>query len=146
MNPSSPEGRTAPGANAPQAAGKILVMDDEESIRQVLGHILRQLGYTVETTPDGASAVHLVERDQAAGAPFNAAILDLTVPGGLGAREIAAPLKRLQPSLVLIASSGYTLDPFVSHHVQLGFAAFLPKPYTVAQVSDLLESLVSPAE
>ncbi len=77
--------------------GRLLVMDDEPGLRHLLEKILNGLGYEVETAGDGAEAIARYERAKASGRAFDAALLDLTVRGGMGGIETAARLKQLDP-------------------------------------------------
>jgi len=75
--------------------GKILVMDDEDSIREVATAMLRALGYTAAAAKDGAEALKVYEEGMRTGDPFDAVIMDLTVPGGMGGREATEKLLRI---------------------------------------------------
>lgn len=79
--------------------------------------------------PEGQDAAdRYAEAARAAGHPFSAAILDLTVPGGLGGKEAAELILRVDPGACLIASSGYSDDPVMAAPTAFGFSAALPKP------------------
>ena len=84
----------------------------------------------------------MYEAAQKAGRGFDAALLDLTVGGGMGGVEAASKLKELDPSATLIASSGYSNAPVMSNHRKYGFDDVLPKPWTVAQLSDVLRRVL----
>ncbi len=84
--------------------GRILVMDDEEAIRRLLGLMMQQLGYEVQCASDGAEAVELFKRATVSGHGFDGVLLDLTVPGRMGGKEAAAELRRIDPSAKLIVS------------------------------------------
>ncbi len=127
-----------------KGSGRILVMDDDQVIRSLASTIANHLGYQVETVADGAAAVALYVERYRAGTPFDAAILDLTVPGGIGGREAAHRILAVDPSARLIASSGYTNDDVMARPEQHGFAGILPKPYRLAEFSQTLAAVLDP--
>ena len=96
---------------------------------------------------DGAEAIDLYEAANASGRGFDAVLLDLTVSGGMGGVETARRLKELDPSAKLIASSGYSDGPVMASFREYGFDDVLPKPWTVAQLSEVFRRvLVADAE
>ena len=121
---------------------RILVMDDEEALRNLLKAVLTKLGYEVQTARDGAEAIALYEAAKAAGRGFDAVLLDLTVSGGMGGMEAAAKLKELDPSSKLIVSSGYSDAAVMSDFARYGFDAVIPKPWTATQVSEVFRRVL----
>jgi signal transduction histidine kinase/ActR/RegA family two-component response regulator len=121
---------------------RLLVMDDEETLCTLFKAVLSQLGYVVQTAGDGAEAVALYQAAKAAGAGFDAVLLDLTVLGGMGGMEAAARLKQLDPTAKLIVSSGYSDAPVMSHFSDYGFDAVILKPWTVKEISDVLRRVL----
>jgi signal transduction histidine kinase len=95
-------------------SGRILVMDDEEMIRDLLRQLLERLGYTVECVQDGAEAVAVYQRAQTAGQPFAAVILDYTIPGGMGGLETLTRLRAIDPQVTALISSGYANNPVMA--------------------------------
>ncbi len=126
-------------------AGSVLIMDDDEVIRSLASTIAAYLGYEVETSQDGAEAVTRYTERYRSGAPFDAVILDLTVPGGMGGREAAKRILELDPKARLIASSGYATDDVMAAPEKYGFAGLLPKPYRAAEFQQALRSVLSPS-
>ncbi len=122
--------------------GRILLMDDEEMILEVSSAMLKRLGYDVWTSPDGASALEIYRQAAAEGNPFDAVILDLTVPGGLGAKETIGPLLQINPQARVIVSSGFADDPSLTDFPSFGFAGFLPKPYNLTQLSAVMHKVL----
>lgn len=114
----------------PCPGGRILMMDDEVTILGFARRMLESAGYEVETAPDGEEAIRLFTVAQRAGRPFDVVILDLTVPGGLGGKETFQRLRKLQPDVCAIVSSGYSTDQIMAQFRTLGFAGVVPKPYT----------------
>jgi len=125
-----------------RAGGKVLVMDDEEIIRTMLNNMLYLAGYQVELTSDGAEALEKYTGAMKAGEPFDAVIMDLTIPGGMGGKETIKKLKDIDPSAKAIVSSGYATDPIMSEYKKYGFSAVIAKPYSVKQVKETLQSLI----
>jgi PAS domain S-box-containing protein len=123
-------------------AGRILAMDDEEAIRELLSEILAILGYEAVCTRDGAEAVAAYENAHAAGQPFAAVILDITVPGGLGGKEAMAHLRAIDPQVKAIISSGYANDPIMANFAQYGFSGVVTKPYTVERLQQTLQRVI----
>jgi len=125
----------------PAANGRVLILDDEEFIREIAAEILAYLGFAVESCADGKEAVTLFKAARARNAPFNAVILDLTVPGGMGGKEVASRLLRIDPNAVLIVSSGYSNDPVVANCRQYGFSGAIIKPFDVETLAAEFERL-----
>ncbi|MFA5203403.1 MAG: PAS domain S-box protein [Lentisphaeria bacterium] len=122
--------------------GAILVMDDEPFIHHICTRILETAGFTVTCTANGEEAVAAFRAAREASQPFALVILDLTVPGGKGGRDTIAELRRLDPQVLGIVSSGYADDPVMAHPQQYGFAGALPKPYTQAELLARVQSLL----
>lgn len=123
-------------------SGSILVMDDDPSIHGVFRASLAELGYEVEIVEDGEAALRSWFSAMAEGRPFDAVIMDLTVPGGMGGKEAMAELRRRDPDAVGIVISGYSKDPVMSDCQASGFAGALPKPFNVANLGKLLRRVV----
>jgi len=121
---------------------KILLMDDEFSILQVADDILQSLGYKVEFAQDGSEAIKLYQKAMQEGRPFDAVILDLTVPGGMGGIEAVRQLLKIDPNVKTIVSSGYANDPVMARYTDHGFKDVITKPYGVNKLSDVLVRLL----
>lgn len=123
--------------------GKILVMDDEEYVRDVAGQMLTKIGHDVEYAKDGSEALELYKKARESGKPFDAVILDLTVRGGMGGEETIKKLLEIDPGVRTIVSSGYSNDPVISNYKQFGFRGILNKPYKIYEVKKIIyEALV----
>lgn len=128
------------------AHGRLLVMDDEEELLQIIGEMLTTFGYEVETVRDGAEAIDRYLRAKTEGRPFDAVIMDLTVPNGMGGREAITRLREHDPNVRAIVSSGYSLDPVMANYRQYGFCGIIPKPYRMQELRQELENVLkSPA-
>jgi signal transduction histidine kinase/ActR/RegA family two-component response regulator len=125
--------RTAP-LSAATGSARILFMDDEETIRRLGASILGRVGYDVKTVNDGAEAVREYAAAREAGQPFALVILDLTIPGGMGGRQAVEQLRKLDPDVKAIVSSGYSNDLVLSNYQAHGFQGMVSKPYEIADL------------
>jgi PAS domain S-box-containing protein len=135
--------RTSTRRVEPSAAakGKVLVMDDEEFIRDVAGDLLQALNYDIEFAETGEEAIRLYREGMEAGEFFHAVILDLVVPNGMGGKECIRELREIDPNIKAIVSSGYSNDPVMANHRDYGFQGVLPKPYQLRKLGEALEKL-----
>jgi len=122
--------------------GKILVMDDDETILFTLEKLLAAIGYEVACVHDGEEALRAWREMRAAGTPFAAVLMDLTIPGGLGGRETMERLHAEDPSAKAIAISGYHNDPIMINYRRYGFSAALKKPFRPDELKELLKSML----
>ncbi len=122
--------------------GKILVMDDEEIVREVLGKMLANLGYEAKFAQDGAEAIEKFAAAQQTGDKFEAVILDLTVPGGIGGKDTIRKLLDIDPQVKAIVSSGYSDDPIMANFKAYGFSGVIAKPYKVLDLSEILHDII----
>ena len=122
--------------------GRILLMDDEQVILEVTQEVLNFLGYEVLFAQEGAAAIEIFSRERSAGRPFDLVILDLSVPEGMGGQETFKKLHALDPSAKVIVSSGYTSEPMMTDPKKFGLAGALAKPYRIAEIKTLLETLI----
>jgi PAS domain S-box-containing protein len=126
-----------------RGSGKILVMDDEEMIRDFAKEMLENLGYDVVLAKDGKEAVNLFQAAKHNGTPFAAVFMDITVPGGRGGKEALQEMLTIDPCVKGIVSSGYAQDPIMSHYEKYGFAGVLPKPYNLEEMSRELHRILA---
>jgi PAS domain S-box-containing protein len=126
--------------------GKILVMDDEETIRNVTEKILTELGYEARCASDGAETIALYQDAARSGRPFDAVIMDLTIPGGMGGKEAIRQLLRIDPMVTAIVSSGYSNDPIMSDFEKYGFRGVATKPYRIEKLSWVLHDVLMDAK
>lgn len=134
-------GKASPGLGD-QNCFSVLVMDDEEIITDMTSFILKDLGYLVQTCTRGEEAIELYRTAWEMGSPYSAAIMDLTIPGGMGGSEAAQHILAINPNARLIVSSGYSSDPVMAEYSKFGFCAVLKKPYSEEELSCVLKSVV----
>jgi DNA-binding NtrC family response regulator len=132
-----------PQNGTPQSHKRILVMDDEASILELTSRMLASKGYEVETTKNGNAAVAQYKASKEAGRPFDAVILDLTVPEGMGGFDAFKAIKAFDPDVKAILSTGYCHDPVVVNYQQYGIAGIAPKPYRVRELLGSVERVVT---
>ena len=125
----------------PKGRGRILVMDDERSIRRMVEDALTQFGYEVTAAPDGQAAIDLFSQALTSGKTYDAILLDLTIPGAMGGKEALQHLRKLDPHVKAIVTSGYSDDPIMSDFRAFGFQDILVKPYKIVDLAKSLESL-----
>jgi PAS domain S-box-containing protein len=133
-------------AQLKKGEGKILVMDDEETIRNVTEKILMELGYEVRCAADGAETITLYQEAARSGQPFDAVIMDLTIPGGMGGKEAIRQLLSIDPKVAAIVSSGYSNDPIMSDFEKYGFRGVATKPYRIEKLSWVLHDVLMDAK
>ena len=131
-------------ASADLAAGaRVLVMDDDRAIRDVIHRLLTSLGLEPDLAPEGHSAVEMFSLAKAEGRPYGAVLMDLTVPGGMGGLEALARIKEIDSEVMAVVSSGYSTDPVLSAYRDYGFAAAVSKPYTLAELRRAMAKVLS---
>ncbi|MQY62974.1 MAG: response regulator [Calditrichaeota bacterium] len=118
--------------------GRILVMDDDDLIRKALVRLLDDLGFEIVSAADGSAALKLFKQAHSAGKPFRAAILDFSIPGGMGGVETLERIREVDPQVKAIVTSGYANAPIIAHYEDYGFQGRLAKPFTAAELSKVL--------
>lgn len=131
------EERTVPGRGE-----RILVMDDEDIVRDVTGQMLTTLGYEAHFARDGAEAVRLFREAKEAGRPFEAVIMDLTIPGGMSGSEAIQRLREMDPGVKAIVSSGYSNAPVMANYREYGFSAVIAKPYRLTDLGTTVRKVL----
>ena len=130
----------------PFGRGKILVMDDEEIVRLVVGKLLSQCGYEAELARDGEEMLKMYKAAGETGQPFKAVIMDLGIEGGMGGQEAIKHLLDMDPHAKAIVSSGYSHAPVMSHFNEFGFIGFLAKPYRLEELGKVLHEVLTEKE
>ena len=121
--------------------GTVLVMDDEDIIRDVVGEMLPKLGYNFEVVRNGMEAIETYIRAMKRGRPFDIVIMDLTIPGGMGGKEAIKKLLEIDQNVKAIVSSGYSNDPIMANYREYGFCNMLVKPFQVQELAEVLKKV-----
>ena len=122
--------------------GKILVMDDEVMIQDITRAMLNKLGYEVEVAGSGDEAVEMFRSARESGRPFDAVLMDLTIPGGMGGKEAVQHIATIDEGVKAIVSSGYSNDPIMSQYRNYGFSGMVTKPYDFQKLSSVLHQVL----
>ena len=129
VDSASPAAERSPRAAAPTGGTEtILLVEDEDGVRELARDILRSSGYTVLEGRNGAEGLLLGERHQGA---LDLLLTDVVMPRMSG-RELAERMVSLRPELSVLYMSGYTDDAVIRHGVLGSDTAFLQKPFTPA--------------
>ena len=123
--------------------GRVLVMDDEEGIRRLVVSLMHRIGLDAVGVPDGASAMRAYQDALDEGNPFSLTIMDLTIPGGMGGLEAIGELRRIDPNIRAIVSSGYSSDPIMANYEEYGFCGNVEKPYEVEVLIECVTQVLS---
>lgn len=144
----SGSGATGSGESAHPAApgrgprrGRILVMDDERQVREIMHRQLAICGYEVVAAADGREAVAAYRQAREAGQPFDAVILDLMVPDGWGGERTLSELRRLDPGVKALLCSGSLSGPREDYEKK-GFSGVLGKPYALGALRTVVEAML----
>jgi PAS domain S-box-containing protein len=138
---SEEEEKKAP-KRTPTGEGKILIMDDEKIVRRAVGGMLSRLGYMVEFAKNGEEALVKYKEAKNSGKLFDAVILDLTVPGGMGGKKTIEQLLQIDPDVRAIVSSGYSTDPVMANYEKHGFKAVVAKPFDLKELNDAIKKVL----
>ncbi len=122
--------------------GRILVLEDDASVRAVMGRMLAKLGYESVFAQEGQEALDLYAKARCLRQPFDLVILDLTIPGGMGGLEALQNLLAQDSQTRAIVSSGYADDPVLANFQNFGFRGVISKPYRIAELSEVLHKVM----
>jgi len=123
--------------------GRVLIMDDEDIVLNVLSGMLHKIGYEVVSARDGGEAAEKYRAAHRNGRPFAAVILDLTVPGGLGGKETLEILKEIDSQVKVIVSSGYSDNPIMADYDKYGAQGVISKPYRLPELSQVIHTVIT---
>ena len=144
--------RRQPSAVAPVArtnepthgSGRILVVDDEEAICMLVEFTLTRLGYEVCAAETAVRGIELYCEALSAGRRFDLVILDLTLPGGLGGKEVLEKLIEIDPAANAVVSSGYATDAAIKRYEDFGFRGVIAKPYESSELVRKVQAMIGP--
>ncbi|MEY2497611.1 MAG: hypothetical protein QOD12_1167 [Verrucomicrobiota bacterium] len=123
--------------------GRVLIVDDEEAIRALVEFTLERLGYDVTQAESALEGVNIYREKLEAGERFDAVILDLTLPGGMGGKEALKKLIEIDPTVNAIVSSGYAMDATMSRYQDYGFRGVIAKPYEAAELGKIVHEVIA---
>lgn len=132
-----------PGEEPEMGSGRVLILDDEEVICEIVTATLTPLGYDVTSANDAMTAIQLYKEAMEKGRRFDAVISDLTIPGGMGGADAVKRLIEIDPKVKAIVSSGYATDPVMSRYQEYGFCACIAKPYELAALGRVVNEVIS---
>ena len=127
-----------------KGTGKILIMDDEQVVRESMDAMLAHHGFTTSLTSNGHEALRLFDESIEKKEPFSAMFLDLTIPGGIGGKEAIAEIRKKDTRIPVIVSSGYGEDPIISNPKYYGFTDSIKKPFTREELMRVLTKYITP--
>jgi CheY-like chemotaxis protein len=119
-------------------------MDDNRQVREMLRRQLAVFGYEVEIAAEGQAAVAAFAAARGDGRPFDMVVLDLIVDDGWGGERTLAELRKLDGGVKAMVCSGL-LSRSPAAYASLGFGCVLAKPYTLVELRQKLEELLSPS-
>lgn len=125
----------------PFTVKKILLMDDEEMLRELAEMMFQNLGYQYRLAENGTEALNIYQQSMSEGAPCDLIILDLTIKEGMSGLETMRQLLTIDPDVRAIVSSGYTSDPAMLDHTKHGFIGSLSKPYELQDLKALIKDI-----
>lgn len=122
---------------------KILIMDDEETLREMMADMFKRLGYHVVCVKDGREAVDLVIEHGGNGNPFSAIFLDMSVPGGMGGKDAVKEIRKLYGDIPVFIVSGYSDDPVMVNPREFGFTDSISKPFRKSELREFLNKYLN---
>jgi len=118
--------------------GNILIMEDDDVIREALGEILTHLGYQIELAKNGEEAIALYKAAKSVGQSFDLVIIDLSIRCGMGGKEAITKLLEIDPNVKALVSSAYSIDTVMSDYKRYGFCGVVTKPYNISELSEII--------
>jgi PAS domain S-box-containing protein len=143
LNEELPAEQPTAFTQAMTGSGRVLVVDDEDAIRALVDFTLSRLGYQVAQAATGIEGVNIYSEKFKAGERFDVVILDLTLPGGMGGKEVLKRLIEIDPTVNAIVSSGYATDATMSRYQDFGFRGVITKPYEAAELGKTVHEVIA---
>ncbi len=119
----------------------VLVMDDEDMVGEIVCQMLQFLGLEAVRVANGNDAVTEYKKRQNGEITFDAVIMDLTIPGGMGGKEAVAEILAIDKKATVFVSSGYSTDPVMVNYKEYGFAGAIAKPFDLAAIQEFASFL-----
>ncbi|MEE4314138.1 MAG: response regulator [Desulfofustis sp.] len=120
-------------------AKRILVMDDEISIRNLVCDLVRMRGHLCCEAADGREAIERFRQARQSGTPFDLVFMDLSIPAGMGGVQAVRELLQIEPTANVIVTSGSGSDPILADYAHYGFCGALNKPFRISELQNLIE-------
>jgi two-component system, cell cycle sensor histidine kinase and response regulator CckA len=124
-------------------SGMILIMDDEEVMRDIIASMVKALGYTPVCTRNGTEMLNRLAEESRANRVPAAMIIDLTVPGGMGGKDTVKAVREMSGTIPIFVASGYADDPIMKNPSGYGFTASISKPFRKAELAEMLNRHLS---
>jgi nitrogen-specific signal transduction histidine kinase/CheY-like chemotaxis protein len=128
-----------------KGSGRVLVVDDEEAIRALVEFALSRFGYEVVGAETALEGIEQYRAALACRNRFDAVILDLTLPGGMGGKEALKKLIEIDPMVTAVVSSGYAMDATMSRYEDFGFRGMIAKPYEASELGRTVRDVLAVA-
>ncbi|HQJ59804.1 MAG TPA: ATP-binding protein, partial [bacterium] len=119
-------------------AGRVLVMDDERIISEIVAHILNRAGFDAVTVSNGEDAIKEFSKAKREGRPFRFLIFDLTIPNGMGGQKALDRIRETDKNVIAFVSTGYSDDPVVADPAAYGFNDTISKPFEIDELKEKL--------
>ena len=126
----------------PDGSVKVLILEDDPTIADIMGRMLKSLTYQSTWVKTGEEAIKACADAKSIGSFYDAALLDLTIPDGLGGREAIPEMLKIDPQIKAIACSGYSDDDLNQKLLAEGFAGILPKPFKAQDLSRAVKEVL----
>jgi PAS domain S-box-containing protein len=120
----------------------VLVMDNENSILELVTDMLESFGYSVEIAKDGDEAIKKYRTALNIKKPFDLVIMDLTIPGAMGGQDAVKKLLSFDKNAKVIVCSGYSSDPVMAHFQKFGFKGKIVKPFTATYLNKIVKKVL----
>ncbi|MEN3941641.1 protein kinase [Prosthecobacter sp. SYSU 5D2] len=134
---------TAPEPSTKPLQGRVLVLEDDLLLRQLIVRNLKNEGFEIVETGDGVETVQRYSESLLAATPFDVVLIDLTIPMGMGGAQAMEQLRQIDPHVDAIVSSGNRYDPTMRDPGEYGFAGVLPKPYDSAELIRVVRQVLN---
>jgi CheY-like chemotaxis protein len=136
------DGEKRPAAAVVPRHGRVLVLDDEQAVREVLGQMLEGMGHSAELAADGQEAIEIFKKAKSLGRRFDVVILDMAVREGMGGQEAIQALLKIDPGVKAIAMSGYIDNPVMLEPERHGFKEAMEKPFDARKLQEILSRVM----
>ncbi|MCK4838688.1 MAG: PAS domain S-box protein [Desulfobulbaceae bacterium] len=129
--------------NNVEGEGRIMIMDDDDMIRELVGNMLESIGFGAVLARDGEEAIKLYLESKEKDEPIVAIIMDLTIPGGMGGKEAVQEILKIDPEVKVIVASGYSNDPILADYRDYGFSAAMIKPFKLQEMREVVSLVLA---